>query len=927
MSIDLVSLFGPNTGYLAELYQLYKSDPSLVDPAWAEFFRQAGFNGAGPETSSYVGNGAPAAASGHTAVSIVTAAASGRAAPATAELEAHAALDAFRRWGHLTAELSPLRVGGILPAPIPELSLSSYADGKAAEELAIAPRRCAGRTVESLTELVAALSDVYCGTIGFECEHITSAAERAWLRERIEMSVPAARAITDEARKNIVRDLVKGDLLEAELHRKFVGAKRFSLEGNETLMPLLSALLEACAQSDVHEVVFGMAHRGRLNVLINTMGKPLEKLFAEFEDSTAATIVGDGDVKYHLGYEGEFSAHGRSVKLQLIPNPSHLEAVNPVVEGFVRARQDSEFGRNRRAVLPVLMHGDAAVAGQGVVFECLNYAGLEGYTTGGTFHIVVNNQIGFTTTPDEARSTRYCTDLAKGLDIPVFHVNAEDPESACWLAQLALEYRNTFGKDVIIDLIGHRKHGHNEGDDPTFTQPMTYAEVKEKKPLWRTYSDRLIASGVVHEDFVHAEVDNYKKHFAEAYERTKAVSEEEARQLHVRPPVQSVDTRVDEGALKRLAGELVAFPDGFVPHPKLAKIIQKRVETVVTGKDIEWGVAEALAFGSLVEQGVPIRLSGQDCRRGTFSHRHLVLDDFEKPQSWSPFGERAQRLKNGSSFEIYNSSLSEEGVVGFEFGYAAAEPKGLVLWEAQFGDFANGAQGIVDQFISSSETKWQQRSGVTLLLPHGYEGQGPEHSSARLERYLQLCAQENMSVCYPSNAAQYFHLLRRQGLREVKRPLVVMTPKSLLRFPGAMSTIEQLAEGAFAPLLVDGAPKKCKSLLLMSGKVYYDVIAALKEQGLDSSVCVARVEELYPLPSQDISSLVTSTGATRCFWIQEEPKNQGAWSYIAPQLAEIMGFAATYIGRAASSSTATGSGKHHSLEQKAIVAELLGQLR
>jgi 2-oxoglutarate dehydrogenase E1 component len=926
MSIDLVSLFGPNTGYLAELYQLYKNDPSLVDPAWAEFFQQAGFNGAGPEASSHVGNGVAVEESVQTTTPAPTV--SGvRARPARAEFEAHVALDAFRRWGHLRAQLSPLQVGGILPQPIPELSLSSYTNGKAPEDLSIAPRQCAGHTIESLTELVAALSDVYCGTVGFECDHITSAAERAWLRERIELSAPSARVRNDEDRKNIVRDLVKGELLESELHRKFVGAKRFSLEGNETLMPVLTALLDACAQGDVREVVFGMAHRGRLNVLINTMGKPLEQLFAEFEDSTAATIVGDGDVKYHLGHVGEFVGHGRNVRLQLIPNPSHLEAVNPVVEGFVRARQDSEFGRNRRSVLPVLMHGDAAVAGQGVVFECLNYAGLEGYSTGGTLHIVVNNQIGFTTTPDEGRSTRYCTDLAKGLDIPVFHVNAEDPESACWLAQLALEYRNTFGKDVIIDLIGHRKHGHNEGDDPTFTQPMTYAEVKEKKPLWRTYSDRLIAAGVLDEDFVQAEVASYKQHFAQAYERTKPVSEEEARRLHERPVAHPVDTRVDEENLRRLAAELVAFPDGFVPHPKLAKIIQKRVETVVAGKDIEWGVAESLAFGSLIERGVPIRLSGQDCRRGTFSHRHLVLDDFEKPQCWSPFGELAQRLRNGSSFDIHNSSLSEEGVVGFEFGYAAAEPKGLVMWEAQFGDFANGAQGIFDQFMASSETKWQQRSGLTLLLPHGYEGQGPEHSSARLERFLQLCAQDNMSVCYPSTAAQYFHLLRRQGLRDIKRPLVVMTPKSLLRFPGAMSTIEHLAEGSFSPLLVDGSPRKCKAMLLMSGKIYYDVIAALKEQGLDSSVCVARVEELYPLPAQDIAHLAASTGASRCFWIQEEPKNQGAWSYIAPQLGEVMGFPATYVGRSAMSSTATGSGKRHSFEQKAIVAELLGHLR
>jgi 2-oxoglutarate dehydrogenase E1 component len=925
MSIDILSLFGPNTGYLAELYQLYKNDPSLVDPAWAEFFRQAGFNGSGPEVAAQAGNG----------TAVVQSESGTRVAPQTpsmAEVEANAIVTAFRRWGHLKANISPLRVGGIAPETLPELLAASYTQGKTPEQLVIAPRECGGSTVDSLPALAEALNEVYCGTIGFEFEHITSPTERAWLLERIEVRGRASRGLSAEVCKGIVRDLVKGEVLESELHRKFVGAKRFSLEGNETLMPMLTVLLNACAQDGVREVVFGMAHRGRLNVLINTMGKPLEELFAEFEDSTAATILGDGDVKYHLGCSGTFAgpeAEGQetTVQLQLVPNPSHLEAVNPVVEGIVRARQDSGFERDRRAVLPVLMHGDAAVAGQGIVFECLNYAGLEGYTTGGTFHIVINNQIGFTTTPDEARSTRYCTDLAKGLEVPVFHVNAEDPESACWLAQLALEYRNTFGKDVIIDLIGHRKHGHNEGDDPTFTQPLTYLEVKEKKPLWRVCSDRLIASGVIDEAFVQAEVTNYKREFAEAYDRLKAVSEGEARRMYERPAAQPVDTTVAKATLRRLAAGLVAFPSGFVPHPKLAKIIQKRVETVEAGKDIEWGVAEALAFGSLIEQGVPIRLSGQDCRRGTFSHRHLVLDDYEKLECWSPLGDLAQELQNGSRFDVYNSSLSEAGLVGFEFGYAATEPRGLVMWEAQFGDFSNGAQGVIDQFISSSETKWRQRSGVTLLLPHGYEGQGPEHSSARLERYLQLCAQGNMSVCYPSTAAQYFHLLRRQGLRDIKRPLVVMTPKSLLRFPGAMSTIEQLAEGTFAPLLVDGAPKKSKSVLLMSGKVYYDVSAALRESHGEASVAVARVEELYPLPANEIAALVAGTGATRCFWVQEEPKNQGAWSYIAPQLAELLGISPTYIGRAAAASTATGSGKHHTLEQKAIVAEVLSQVR
>lgn len=921
MSIDTLSLFGSNAGYLAELYQLYKEDPSLVDPAWAEFFKQAGFNGASAATNGQTNGSAVHAPPVQTAPPVAV------AVKVSGDPIAEAAIDAFRRWGHLAAEVSPLRAGGLLPKTVPQLLPDNYLAGKRQNELLLTPRVFAGRTVDSIATLLGTLSEVYCASVGFEFEHITSPDERAWLRERIEGQARPQRIFTHETRKGIFSDLLKGDLLEAELHRKYVGAKRFSLEGNETLMPLLSSVLNACATSDVKEVVFGMAHRGRLNVLINTLGKPLEKVFAEFEDKTNASVVGAGDVKYHLGFEGEFTSNGSSVKLSLVPNPSHLEFVNAVVEGVVRAKQDSGYGRERKAVLPVLMHGDAAVAGQGIVFECLNYAGLEGYTTGGTLHIVINNQIGFTTTPEESRSTRYCTDLAKGLDIPVFHVNAEDPETAWWVGQLALEYRNAFGKDVFIDLIGHRKHGHNEGDDPSFTQPLTYAELKGKKPLWQSYGERLVAAGIVDQDYLDNSQTEYKKFFAEAQGRTQAVSEADARVLHGVVQPQSVQTAVPEDELRTIAHELVNYPQGFVPHPKLAKIIQKRVETVDAGKEIEWGVAEALAFGALIKDGVPVRLSGQDCRRGTFSHRHLVLDDFEKLEIWSPFGNLADRLQNGSRFEVYNSSLSESGVLGFEFGYAAAEPRGLTMWEAQFGDFANGAQSIIDQFVCSSEAKWNQLSGVTLLLPHGYEGQGPEHSSARLERFLQLCAENNMSVCYPSSAAQYFHLVRRQGLRDIKRPLVVMTPKSLLRLPAAMSAIEDFAAGTFAPLLVDKPTSKSagKPLVFMSGKVFYDVAAALKEKKVDS-VCVARIEELYPFPAEEVRALLAEIKPSRCIWVQEEPKNQGAWTYIEPRLKDVTGLAPMYIGRPAAASTATGSGKYHSKEQKEILAELVGQL-
>jgi 2-oxoglutarate dehydrogenase E1 component len=803
---------------------------------------------------------------------------------------------------------------------VEELDPQSCAPGREPSAVKLSGFSFAGKQQSSLEELLRSLESVYCGSIGFEISHITSSEERRWLRARIEGTRATASA---ERRREIFTELLHADLLESELHKRYVGAKRFSLEGNDTLMPLLNEAIVAAAKSGVHEVVIGMAHRGRLNVLMNTLKKPLELLFSEFEDKTLASVVGAGDVKYHLGWEHDFTRDGRTVALSLAPNPSHLEFVNPVVEGIARAKQDRLYGYDRRSVMPIVMHGDAAVAGQGIVFETLNYSRLDGYSTGGSLHIVINNQIGFTTTPDESRSTRYCTDLAKGLDVPVFHVNAEDPEAACWIARLAVEYRDAFGKDVFIDLIGHRKHGHNEGDDPTFTQPLTYAEVKTKEPIWRKYGAQLESAGVVTKEFVDEALSSYKRLFAEAGER---VVQRQASDAAPRPGVGSDDlrvvTRVTKDSLMAIAERLVAYPSDFSPHPKLAKILEKRVETVKAGEGIEWGVAEALAFGSLVKDGVGVRLSGQDCRRGTFSQRHLVLDDFERGTSWSPLEGLAAEVANGATFEVHNSSLSEAAVIGFEFGFSATDRKSLVMWEAQFGDFANGGQVLIDQFICSSETKWGQLSGVTLMLPHGFEGQGPEHSSARLERYLQLCAQDNMTVCYPSTAAQHFHMLRRQGLTETKRPLVVMTPKSLLRLPAAMSSMSDFASIDFQELLADPMPSagSSENLVLMSGKVYHDLSAALKDGSLP--VRMARVEQLYPFPSEAIAKLVTETKAKNVFWVQEEPQNQGAWSFASPRLLEATGIQPRYIGRPEAAATATGSGKYHAIEQKAIIEQL-----
>jgi 2-oxoglutarate dehydrogenase E1 component len=922
MTNERFSLFGSNAGYLEELYQLYKTDPTVVDPAWRSFFERAGFNGV---SNGSTNGGGPSASVVHEGLA---------SEPRARFDESHLVQEttrAFRKCGHRAARLSPVIAGGVVQESYLEFLHDEL--GRTLDQDALSSSvdcEVLGKTCKKFSDIVEKLAEVYCSTVGFEVEHLTSKREREWLYAQIE-SPERFKGVREPSNQiEIYNRLAQGDLLEAELHRKYVGAKRFSLEGTETLIPVLSSLLEVSAESGVREVVFGMAHRGRLSVLVNILGKPLTSLFLEFEDRTKTTITGAGDVKYHMGFKGTFECSKGSVEMSLLPNPSHLEYVNPVVEGVVRAKQDRDSTADRKAVMPVLMHGDAAFAGQGVVFECLNFAGVEGYTTGGTVHIVINNQIGFTTTPEESRSTRYCTDLAKGLDIPVFHVNAEDPEAACWSIQLAVAYRNHFGKDVLVDLIGFRKYGHNEGDDPSFTQPLMYAELKGREPLWRRYGKSLMERGVLTDTDFSQTVDKYKAHFDEKYDLIKEVEVFTTNAPNPDVAIEKVQTAVPVEQLQDIAKLLVNFPDDFTPHPKLARILEKRSQAVFEGIGIEWGMAEALAFGSLVEAGVPVRLSGQDCRRGTFSHRHLVLDDHNTFRCWSPLGERSKELANGSRFEIHNSTLSEAGVLGFEFGYAAEEQRGLNLWEAQFGDFANGAQGIIDQFISSSEMKWGQLSGVVLLLPHGYEGQGPEHSSARLERFLQLCAQRNMSVCYPSNAKQYYHLLRRQGLLQEKRPLVIMTPKSLLRLPQATSTLPELASGAFERIIVDElvrskTSKVLPTLICTTGKVYYDFVEALREQGA-SNYQVVRIEELYPFPDKALRACFEQSGASSVIWVQEEHKNQGPWNFIEPRLRDLLQVPVTYCGREESASTATGSGKYHAKEQREIVERLLALL-
>lgn len=920
--------FGSNAGLLAELYQQYLTDPSLIEPEWADFFAKLEASQEAAPAVSGVSDGIGAAALVDSERAVTAVKGLPVSGIVSGDFVAERLISAYQTFGHLAASLSPIRKGGLQPEDPRELSLSACGEAGEPSKVLLSTTSFAGKSVSNLAELLEHLKRVYCGSIGFEFTHLTREEERAWLKARIERRISEGHVRSTDEQRMILSDLIKGDLFESELHRKYVGTKRFSLEGNETLIPLLSSLVRHCATLGVKEVVFGMAHRGRLNVLANTIQKPLPLIFAEFEDKTLAAAVGAGDVKYHLGYQSTVSHGDSSVELSMVPNPSHLEFVNPVVEGIARAKQDSYYKRERRAVLPVAMHGDAAVAGQGIVFETINFSRIDGYETGGTLHIVINNQIGFTTTPDESRSTRYCTDLAKGIDAPVFHVNCDDPEAACWVARLALEYRNTFGKDVFIDLIGHRKHGHNEGDDPSFTQPQTYAEVKERKPTWVGYSAKLINAGSCDESFVQQETEAFKAYFASEQSKVPAGPPEGVSAIHGGPMTEPSKTGVSEKVLKEIGRSLGAFPEGFEPHPKLAKIIEKRVETVETGEGIEWGVAEALAFGSLALEGVVVRLSGQDCCRGTFSQRHLVLDDYIKAQTFSPLQTLLTSKKADGRFEVYNSPLSEAAVVGFEFGYAATEKNSLTIWEGQFGDFSNGAQVIIDQFITSSESKWNQFSGVVLLLPHAYEGQGPEHSSARLERYLQMCAENNMTVCYPSTAAQHFHMLRRQGLSEVKRPLVAMTPKSLLRLAGAASSLGDISKGGFSKVIETSLSKskKVKSLVFLSGKVYHDVMASLKDAG-ELSARIIRVEQLYPFPDQEIAKLIQETGASNLYWLQEEPENMGSWSYIRGKFSDCFKTSVAYIGRSASAATATGSSKSHAREQKAIMERLLAVLR
>jgi 2-oxoglutarate dehydrogenase E1 component len=761
--------------------------------------------------------------------------------------------------------------------------------------------------------------------------HLQDPGERNWLLDRME-PVRNSLPLEASAKRRILEKLIETALFEQYINKKFIAVTRFSLEGGDAIIPALDHLMSHVAQKGCSEVILGMAHRGRLNVQAHVLRKPYGEIFGEFENCyNPDDLTGAGDVKYHNGYLADIkTAADQNLRLFLMNNPSHLESVDPVVEGFVRARQDMLADQHRIRVLPLLIHGDAAFAGQGIVTETLNMSQLEGYRTGGTIHLVINNQIGYTTLPEDARSTRYSTDVAKMLMVPIFHVHGEDPEALVHIFQLAADYRWEFGKDVVIDVVCYRRYGHNEGDEPYFTQPQMYEQIRQRPSLHRIYADKLVEEQVIQQEDIDKITETINTRLNNAYEAVHGsecpfpVPEfyDDWREIDSDFTHDPVNTGVKRETLILLAQKLNTVPQDFSLNPKLERLLQRRLKAVDSGYGLDWSGAEALAFASLLTEGVPIRLSGQDSGRGTFSQRHSVLVDMQSGKKFIPLNALG---KKQASFAVCDSLLSEAGVLGFEYGYSLAQPKGLVLWEAQFGDFANNAQSIIDLFIASGESKWQRLSGLVLLLPHGFEGLGPEHSSARPERFLQLCAADNIQVCNPTTPAQYFHLLRRQVKSKFRKPLVILTPKSLLRLPAAVSTIDELALGSFESLIDDtSAIKDPQTVLLCSGKIYYELAA--RRRDLESTdIVILRLEQIYPFPRDQLKKMAKKySGAEQWIWIQEEPQNMGGWQFVRPRLEELIKQSLVYIGREAASSPATGFPAIFRREQNEIIEKAVG---
>lgn len=922
--IESSPLAGGNAAYIEELFELFLDDPSSVPTEWRELFEQLPatsgpdvkhseireqFRVAAKNKMKFIGGGDLSSEDAEKQVRVLQ------------------LINAYRFRGHQHANLDPL--GLWKQEEVPDLSLSYHNLGQddLSKEFNIGSLQI-GKETASLKDIHQALQAIYCGSIGAEYMHIVSTDEKRWIQQRLESQLGQPRFSTDE-RKRMLKELVAADGLEKYLGSKFPGAKRFSLEGGDALVPLIKAVIRHAGAQGTKEVIMGMAHRGRLNVLVNVLGKHPKELFDEFAGKSTSDKA--GDVKYHMGFSSDFATAGGNVHLALAFNPSHLEIVNPVVMGSVRARMDRRQCKDGSQVLPITIHGDAAIAGQGIVQETFNLSQTRAYGVGGSIRIVVNNQVGFTTSKrEDARSTQYCTDIAKMVQAPIFHVNADDPEAVLFVSQMAVDYRNTFKRDVLIDLVCYRRHGHNEADEPNATQPLMYQKIKQHLVPREIYAQRLMNENVVTEADVQQLVDDYR----DALDVGECVVEE----WREMGPASSdwasfidkewdaaYDASISVAELKELGVKTTTLPAGFKLNSRVQRAYDDRVKMVEGERLLDWGMAEILAYASLVKAGEAIRLTGQDCGRGTFFHRHAVLHNQKDAATYMPLMNIAE---NQAPIEIYDSVLSEAAVMAFEYGYATAEPNALVMWEAQFGDFANGAQVVIDQFLSSGEQKWGRLCGLTLLLPHGYEGQGPEHSSARLERFLQLSADHNWSVCTPTTPAQVFNMLRRQQLRPVRRPLIVMTPKSLLRHPQAVSSLEELAEGVFHNVIGETEAlntKKVKRVIICSGKVYYDLLAARTEAKI-KDVAIIRVEQLYPFPHEEMAAALADYQHVEDFvWCQEEPQNQGAWYSSQHHFREAIpqGARLTYAGRAASSSPAVGYASVHKEQQDKLVNEAL----
>ena len=824
-------------------------------------------------------------------------------------------IQAYRTTGHLMADIDPLRY---VQRSHPDLDVVTHGLSLWDLDREFATGGFGGKPVMKLRKILGTLRDSYCRTIGVEYMYIENPLERAWIQEYVEVGYPRT---AREEQLRILRKLNSAEAFEAFLQTKYVGQKRFSLEGGETLIPLLDAIISAAADRGLDEVCVGMPHRGRLNVLANIAGKSYGQIFQEFEGHYAENQVhGSGDVKYHLGTAGTFTAEsGATTKIYLAANPSHLEAVNPVLEGITRAKQDKLNVKDIFSVLPILMHGDAAFAGQGVVSETLNLSQLKGYRVGGTIHVVVNNQVGFTTSPHAARSSTYSTDIAKMIQAPVFHVNADDPESVVRVARIAFEYRQAFKKDVVIDMVCYRRRGHNEGDEPSFTQPLMYKLIEAKRSTRKLYTEALIGRGDITVEEAEEVLQDYQSQLDAVYNAVHNIEPEHDANIvvPVAPAPESVDTSVDEATLRKIIATQSAIPEGFTPHVKLAPQLAKRVEMLDEGT-VDWSTGELLAMGSLLLEGHPIRLAGQDVKRGTFSNRHAVVVDQNNGSDWTPL---RSLISDENQFFVFDSLLSEYAAMGFEYGYSVERENALVMWEAQFGDFANGAQTIIDEFISSALQKWGERSSLVLLLPHGYEGQGPDHSSGRIERYLALCAELNMTVAQPSSPASYFHLLRWHMKNPARRPLIVFEPKSMLRLKAAASGMQDFTTGTFKPLIDDPTVVNASRVIFCSGKVYHDLVAERAKLG-ESSTAIIRLEQLYPLPAAEFAAVAAKHPNANLLWVQDEPANQGPWPFVALTTSEFLeGRTLRRVSRRATASPATGSHHLHEEEQKALLME------